>query len=465
MIALTQSQWIDQLCLDLGKRGHWHQLYTLAQRRVGDNSLLGALLQDSPLLAHRDLAVSILQEVSRPLWSIDHYNYLRARLHAGYLEPDDAHWDFILTMSPPNADSPWLALLADRLIKLQKFDVALGVLLRLEQESPQYWGYELSQSALALKLWHDIDAEKGWATLLRLQGPKTQMKPWVHIPVAKVNLGGLFGSPPEAILLEQGIGDELQAYGLLSQVYPDVPIYTTRPEVIEVTLTHLWQGHSACQYQTITPAWDLLTYLHMLPWRLAMEPVQIKPFVQFSAPAYSGDTLRIGICYQGNPQHANDWARSTNQSVVNGYANAVALGVKGPIEFVLLQDTLDFPYLPHDWAWDAPIPLLGVPQEVNTLSKLAKYIWTQVDAVITVDTMVAHLCGAMGKPCLVLHAQTPDVRWFSKLSPLGDGWINAKGVYQNMKHTRCREFLGWWTLTEEVIKFVAGQNARKEGTK
>jgi ADP-heptose:LPS heptosyltransferase len=61
--------------------------------------------------------------------------------------------------------------------------------------------------------------------------------------------------------------------------------------------------------------------------------------------------------------------------------------------------------------------LAGFPQLVNAGNGLLDFMDTAtaiagMDLVITVDTAVAHLAGALGKPVWLLLAHSPDWRWF-----------------------------------------------------
>lgn len=52
----------------------------------------------------------------------------------------------------------------------------------------------------------------------------------------------------------------------------------------------------------------------------------------------------------------------------------------------------------------------------------------QMDLVISVDTSVAHLVGAMGKPLWLLVAYTPDNRWF--LDREDSPWYPTAKIYR-----------------------------------
>ena len=68
-----------------------------------------------------------------------------------------------------------------------------------------------------------------------------------------------------------------------------------------------------------------------------------------------------------------------------------------------------------------------------------------MDLVITVDTAVAHLAGAMGKPVWVLLAAMPDWRWM--LGRQDSVWYPTARLFRQRK-------AGDWT---EVIERVARQ--------
>jgi tetratricopeptide (TPR) repeat protein len=103
---------------------------------------------------------------------------------------------------------------------------------------------------------------------------------------------------------------------------------------------------------------------------------------------------KIGIVWAGNPAHSNDRRRSLPPAAL-----ARILAVPG-IEFVSLQ----VGPRARETALKDNTPLLRDYAETAALIE-------NLDLVIAIDTSVAHLAGALGKPCWLLLPFAPDWRW------------------------------------------------------
>jgi ADP-heptose:LPS heptosyltransferase len=68
---------------------------------------------------------------------------------------------------------------------------------------------------------------------------------------------------------------------------------------------------------------------------------------------------------------------------------------------------------PHEVAQTGAIDL---SPRIVTFAETARLI-SAMDAIVTIDTALAHLAGALAKPCWVLPPYTADWRW----TPLSDG--------------------------------------------
>jgi Flp pilus assembly protein TadD len=106
------------------------------------------------------------------------------------------------------------------------------------------------------------------------------------------------------------------------------------------------------------------------------------------------DEPRIGIAFAGNPRHVADKRRSIPPDFDLELRDAVGLN------FVNLQH-------------GAPTALLGLPDLTHWMTDYAETaaLIECLDLVITVDTSIAHLAGALGKPTWVLLPHAPDWRW------------------------------------------------------
>ncbi|KVN21083.1 MULTISPECIES: tetratricopeptide repeat protein [unclassified Burkholderia] len=108
---------------------------------------------------------------------------------------------------------------------------------------------------------------------------------------------------------------------------------------------------------------------------------------------------RVGLVWSGNPLHVNDRNRSMT------LADLLPL-LDDRYEWVSLQKVMRDDDRP---ALDAS-PVRFVGDELADFADTAALV-EAMDAVISVDTSVAHLAGALGRPLAVMLPHTPDFRW------------------------------------------------------
>jgi len=111
---------------------------------------------------------------------------------------------------------------------------------------------------------------------------------------------------------------------------------------------------------------------------------------------------RIGLVCAGNSIHRNDRHRTIPLAAFNSLADAAG----GPL--YLLQKELR--------PADAALLQAGAPEFIDLAHELNNFtdtaaIIANLDLIISVDTSVAHLAGALGKPVWVLLPFAPDWRW------------------------------------------------------
>lgn len=127
-------------------------------------------------------------------------------------------------------------------------------------------------------------------------------------------------------------------------------------------------------------------------------------------PKQPGHNLDIGVTWSGNPNHANDRHRSTSPEHFRKLIRFGTLYTLNPTEagrvgFIDLASSC--------WA--------------DTIASLAS-----VDLVICVDTSIAHLCGALGKPCWLLNMRKdPDWRWGDDSMGYSNVWYPSVRVFRN----------------------------------
>ena len=201
------------------------------------------------------------------------------------------------------------------------------------------------------------------------------------------------------VIAEQGLGDTIMAlrYHYVLTSYPGSVIRWH----IQKPLVRLWGDEIRAEF--VTPEGSPLPTANYwittmsLPHYCETEPDTVPysdVYMRFNYRRCD-TTRRIGLCWAGSPGHLNDANRSIPWPVMRGMLDTpgvewVSLQV-GPRAEDALGDGLLPPYV-QDFA--------------DTADLLAT-----LDLVISVDTSVVHLAGAMGVPCWCLLAAVPDNRW------------------------------------------------------
>jgi tetratricopeptide (TPR) repeat protein len=150
----------------------------------------------------------------------------------------------------------------------------------------------------------------------------------------------------------------------------------------------------------------------------------------------SGSGLRVGLVWAGKPTHGNDHARSFRLEDC-----ALLTDIPG-IRFYGLQKGTA---ARQSTKLAAKMNLTNLGEQFKDFADTAGVI-ANLDLVISVDTAVAHLAGAMGKAVWVLLPFVPDWRWF--FDRTDSPW------YPTMRLFRQEKRGDWMAVMRRVTKEV-----------
>jgi Tfp pilus assembly protein PilF len=255
---------------------------------------------------------------------------------------------------------------------------------------------------------------------------------------------------------EQGAGDAIQFVRLVSllaargaQVVLEcarslAPLFASVPGVAAVV----------CKGDPLPP-FDFYVPLLSLPHRLGLTLESIPAHTSYLRPpperpapplppARPGaGPFKAGLAWQGNPRHKNDRQRSLAPELLEPL-----LGVSG-VAFYGLQIPLaqTSPRLKIASEKHCNNNLISLSELIHDYADTALFI-NQLDLIITVDTSVAHLAGALGRPVWVLLPYAPCWRWL--LDRRDSPW------YPSMRLFRQSSPGNWPDLIREVGAALAG---------
>jgi Flp pilus assembly protein TadD len=220
------------------------------------------------------------------------------------------------------------------------------------------------------------------------------------------------------IYSDQGFGDTLQFMRYAPFVRPrsgaDRVILEVQPE-----LARLLRRANAAGFEIVSsprsgeaplPPFDCQVPLLSLPLALGIfEPLPVgaeylppDPLLQKRWRDRLGpkSTVRVGLAWAGNPDHKADRHRSIRPETI------LPLLAQPGFSFYSLQ--LGNAHRRAQPLLDAG--LLDLTGQITDFADTAAFL-AELDLIITVDTSVAHLAGAMGRPVWTLLPRLPDWRW------------------------------------------------------
>ncbi|MBT8543381.1 methyltransferase domain-containing protein [Polynucleobacter paneuropaeus] len=325
---------------------------------------------------------------------------------------------------------------------LLQLDLAIDCFEKAVLHDPNMMGARLN---LSLCLLLKGDYERGWQALecrwekdgyCSPEGRNFIQPRWYGKESLKGKTVLLYG--------EQGLGDAIQFARFIPQVAAlGAKIILEAPRPLVSLLSHIEGISQIIARGDAHPAFDLHCPLLSLPLALKTRLNNIPAaqgylFANEEKIAYWKEKIGknskplVGLVWGGNSIHQNDHHRSITLAQFVNFLNEQC-------SFVSLQNELK----ERDKA-----PLLNHPEiqyfgsEIKDFADTAA-LCSLMDVIITVDTSVAHLAGALGKPTWLLLPHLPDWRWLLERSD--SPWYQTFSLYRQTQ-------IGDWSGVLEKIK-------------
>lgn len=297
------------------------------------------------------------------------------------------------------------------LIEMRRMDEAIAAFDDVLATAPDYRDAAFNKSLTYLL---KGDYEKGWPVYeSRWKRAEFKTKP------------NPFGKPPWLgqrdirgkrllVVAEQGLGDTLQMLRYVPLLVERGAIVIAAVQTALVDLARNVPGIETVlgENQTI-PRWDEFIPTMSLP--LAMGTLydtvpNAVPYLWATEEAKAKWAARLGP--RTRPRIGLAWSGNKNAPSLFHRLRPIALQTLAPIlefgaEFVSLQ--IEYPDADRE-RMQAEGRILDLSGEIKSFMDTAA-LMDQMDLIVTVDTSVANLAGAMGRPFWVMLPYTSDLRW------------------------------------------------------
>jgi tetratricopeptide (TPR) repeat protein len=364
-------------------------------------NVLLALSRPEAALASYEKALAL-----QPRFAEAHYNRAIACVARGFLEEAVAGYDQAISLNPNYLEA--LNNRAAALVELGRHEEALASYQDLVARWPDDAGTQMNEGILRLLMG---DYRRGWEKYewRRKRGVAAERE---FSPPSWSGEGDLTG---KVVLLqgEQGLGDVIQfcRYAPLIAKRAAKVILAVPPS-LKSLVGNVCRAADVVGFGEPRPDFDIYCPLLSLPFAFKTEIATIPADVPYISVENGlrekwqrllprSETAHIGVCWAGNPKHRNDHNRSIELRRLLPLLEATSA------QFFSLQKELR--------AGDLELlrshpRLVHLREGMENMAETAAMI-AQLDLVISVDTLIAHLAGALGKPVWILLPFAPDWRW------------------------------------------------------
>ena len=142
--------------------------------------------------------------------------------------------------------------------------------------------------------------------------------------------------------------------------------------------------------------------------------------------------LRVGLVWAGNPVRKDDYLRSIPT------AQLAPLAALKDVAFVSLQMDAQ----PQHKSTPLPFEVIDPTPDIRDFADTAA-IMRNLDLVLSIDTVAAHLAGAMAVPCWLLLSRVMDWRW--EMGGVEQPW------FAHHRSFRVAQQQGWEALMHRVV--------------
>jgi len=246
---------------------------------------------------------------------------------------------------------------------------------------------------------------------------------------------------------DQGLGDSIQFIRYLPLIQKDHKSHVTvrcREELIPLVKDLHCVNKIISDQEPLLHADNhapLMSLPHIFTTNLDTIPNKV-PYIKVTRSKttkwkriIASEKLKVGICWQGTSSYQKALIRTC------GLEQFIKIVAKHPdIQFYSLQKDID-PKMLHKA--DRKQVIVDVSQELTNVSETSAAI-KQLDLVISIDTVIVHIAGALNIPIWNLIEFAPDWRWF--LNRDHSPW------YPSMKLFRQPKVDDWDSVFKDIEK-------------